>query len=59
MAGVSVHSLFEAEAGLALSVVVGRSVLQRKIGGVRIQKPAWPDRVYQHVHPEGCRWSSA
>ncbi len=53
MAGVSVHSLLEAEAGLALSVVAGRSMLQRKIGGVRIQKPGLALTGFtQHVHAE-------
>jgi HPr kinase/phosphorylase len=53
MAGVSVHSLLEAEAGLALSVVAGRTMLQRKIGGVRIQKPGLALTGFtQHVHAE-------
>lgn len=53
MAGVSVHSLLEAEAGLALSVVAGRNMLQRKIGGVRIQKPGLALTGFtQHVHAE-------
>lgn len=53
MAGVSVHTLLEVEAGLALSVMAGRSALQRKIGGVRIQKPGLALTGFtQHVHPE-------
>lgn len=53
MAGVSVHSLLEPEAGLALSVVAGRAGLSRKIGGVRIQKPGLALTGFtQHLHAE-------
>jgi HPr kinase/phosphorylase len=53
MAGVSVHSLLEPEAGLALSVVAGRAGLSRKIGGARIQKPGLALTGFtQQVHPE-------
>lgn len=53
MAGVSVQSLLEPEAGLALTVVAGRAGLLRKIGGARIQKPGLALTGFtQHVHPE-------
>lgn len=53
MAGVSVHSLLEPEAGLALTVVAGQKGLSRKIGGTRIQKPGLALTGFlQHVHPE-------
>ncbi|MBP6741979.1 MAG: HPr(Ser) kinase/phosphatase [Deltaproteobacteria bacterium] len=53
MAGVSVQSLLEPEAGLALTVVAGRAGLLRKIGGARIQKPGLALTGFtQHVHAE-------
>ena len=53
MAGVSVHSLLEPEAGLALTVLAGKAGLGRKIGGNRIQKPGLALTGFtQHVHPE-------
>ena len=53
MAGVSVQSLMEPEAGLALTVVAGQSGTQRKIGGARIQKPGLALTGFtQHMHPE-------
>ena len=53
MAGVSVHSLLEPEAGLALTLVAGRAGLSRKIGNSRIQKPGLSLSGFtQHMHPE-------
>jgi HPr kinase/phosphorylase len=53
MPGVSVQSLLEPEAGLALTLIAGRAGLQRKIGGARIQKPGLALTGFtQHVHPE-------
>ncbi len=53
MPGIAIHSLLDAESGLALSVIGGRSGLFRKVGGARIQKQGIALTGYvQHVHPE-------
>lgn len=53
MPGIAVHSLLEVEAGLALTVLGGRSGLLRKIAGSRIQKQGLALTGYvQHMHPE-------
>lgn len=53
MPGVAVHSLLDAESGLALTAIGGKAGLFRKIGGSRIQKQGLALTGYvQHVHPE-------
>ena len=53
MPGLAVHSLLDAESGLALTAISGKAGLFRKIGGSRIQKQGLALTGYvQHVHPE-------